>query len=63
VAGLQYGLGKAKKQFFWGKGFFGLSRLFSRPQKGVWGMNAGGLLFRFLIANDAAQISFISPLR
>jgi len=32
--GLQYGLGKAKKLFFWGKGFFALPRLISLPQEG-----------------------------
>jgi len=39
--GLQYGLGFAKT-IFWGKGFGKTSAEFSRPQKGVWGMNAGG---------------------
>ena len=41
VAGLQFGLGFAKN-IFWGKGFGKTSAEFSRPQKGVWGMNAGG---------------------
>ena len=41
VAGLQCGLGFAKT-IFWGKGFGKTSAEFSRPQKGVWGMNAGG---------------------
>jgi hypothetical protein len=45
VAGLQCGLGFAKT-IFWGKGFGKTSAEFSRPQKGVWGMNAGGFLFR-----------------
>jgi hypothetical protein len=54
VAGLQFGLGFAKT-IFWGKGFgktetnvFEIQRGFGfgfRPQKGVWGMNAGGILF------------------
>ena len=52
------GLGKAKI-FFLGKGFFTLPRLIFlgefgfgfRPQKGVWGMNAGGKLFEFLAAS------------
>jgi hypothetical protein len=39
--GLQCGLGFAKT-IFWGKGFGKTSAEFSRPQKGVWGMNAGG---------------------
>jgi len=38
---LQCGLGFAKT-IFWGKGFGKTSAEFSRPQKGVWGMNAGG---------------------
>ena len=33
---------QSENLFFWGKGFFALPRLISRPQKGVWGMNAGG---------------------
>ncbi|MBU1045670.1 hypothetical protein KJ616_00930, partial [Patescibacteria group bacterium] len=40
--GLQCGLGFAKT-IFWGKGFGKTSAEFSRPQKGVWGMNAGGI--------------------
>ena len=48
VAGLQYGLGKAEKQFFWGKRIFRFASAHFRPQKGVWGMNAGGLPFRIL---------------
>jgi len=47
--GLQYGLGFAKT-IFWGKGFGKTSAEFSRPQKGVWGMNAGGLPFRIFLA-------------
>ena len=39
--GIQSGLGFAKT-IFWGKGFGKTSAEFSRPQKGVWGMNAGG---------------------
>jgi len=34
---------QSENLFFWGKGFFALPRLISRPQKGVWGMNAGGI--------------------
>ncbi|OGN05594.1 MAG: hypothetical protein A2831_03575 [Candidatus Yanofskybacteria bacterium RIFCSPHIGHO2_01_FULL_44_17] len=34
------------KTIFWGKGISVLPRLISRPQKGVWGMNAGGFRFR-----------------
>jgi len=59
VAGLQYGLGFAKT-IFWGKGFgktetnvFEIRRGLGfgfRPQKGVWGMNAGGLHFRIFSA-------------
>src|SRR3990167_2239044 len=41
--GLQYGLGKTKIYFSGEKGFFALPRLLYRPQKGVWGMNAGGI--------------------
>ena len=41
VGGAKYGLGFAKT-IFWGKGFGKTSAEFSRPQKGVWGMNAGG---------------------
>jgi len=37
----QCGLGFAKT-IFWGKGFGKTSAEFPRPQKGVWGMNAGG---------------------
>jgi len=37
----QCGLGFAKT-IFWGKGFGKTSAEFSCPQKGVWGMNAGG---------------------
>jgi len=55
VTGLQFGLGKAEKLFFWVKGFSALLRLLFRPQKGVWGMNAGGSTFRFCpIASDSA---------
>ncbi|OGN19307.1 MAG: hypothetical protein A3F25_00615 [Candidatus Yanofskybacteria bacterium RIFCSPHIGHO2_12_FULL_45_19b] len=53
MAGLQFGLGFAKA-IFWGLDFrktetnvFEIRRGFGfgfRPQKGVWGMNAGGLL-------------------
>ena len=42
--GAKCGLGFAKT-IFWGKGFGKTSAEFSRPQKGVWGMNAGGLIF------------------
>jgi len=42
VVGLRCGLGFAKT-IFWGKGFGKTSAEFSRPQKGVWGMNAGGI--------------------
>jgi len=39
------------ENYFLGKGFRKTSADFlvvvSRPQKGVWGMNAGGLLFEF----------------
>jgi len=45
VAGLQYGLGKTEKQFFWGKRIFRFALADFCPQKGVWGMNAGGLPF------------------
>jgi hypothetical protein len=45
VAGLQYGLGKAEKRFFWGKRIFRFASADFRPQKGVWGMNAGGFCF------------------
>ena len=38
----QCGLGFAKT-IFWGKGFGKTSAEFPRPQKGVWGMNAGGV--------------------
>ena len=48
VAGLQFGLGFAKT-IFWGKGFGKTSTEFSRPQKGVWGMNAGGVLAGLVI--------------
>ena len=41
--GLQYGLGKTKIYFSGEKSFFALARLLYRPQKGVWGMNAGGI--------------------
>jgi len=51
VAGLQCGLGFAKT-IFWGKGFRKTETEFSRPQKGVWGMNAGGLSFRIFSAVD-----------
>jgi len=44
VVGLQCGLGFAKL-FFWGFGFGKTETEFSRPQKGVWGMNAGGISF------------------
>jgi hypothetical protein len=43
VAGLQFGLGFGKT-IFWGFGFAKASPDFPRPQKGVWGMNAGGLV-------------------
>ena len=41
LAEFKYGLGFAKT-IFWGFGFGKTSAEFSRPQKGVWGMNAGG---------------------
>jgi len=37
--------------FFWGKEFFRFAStdfVLARPQKGVWGMNAGGILFGIL---------------
>jgi len=43
--GASCGLGFAKA-IFWGKGFGKTSAEFYRPQKGVWGMNAGGIPFR-----------------
>jgi hypothetical protein len=45
VAGLQYGLGKTEKRIFWGKRIFRFASADFRPQKGVWGMNAGGIRF------------------
>ena len=41
LAEFKYGLGKAKKLFFWGKRNFRFASAVSCPQKGVWGMNAG----------------------
>ena len=35
------------QNYFFGKGFAKTSAEFSRPQKGVWGMNAGGIRFYF----------------
>src|SRR3989344_3520586 len=46
LAGLQFGLVKAEKLFSGEKGFSALPRLLYRPQKGVWGMNAGGFPIR-----------------
>jgi len=47
VAGLQFGRGKTEKLFSGERIFrFASANLFLdfvRPQKGVWGMNAGGL--------------------
>src|SRR3989344_5644892 len=40
--GLQYGLGKAEKQFFWGKRIFRFASALVPPAGGVWGgMRAG----------------------
>jgi hypothetical protein len=48
VAGLQFGRGKTEKLFSGERIFrFASANLilhFVRPQKGVWGMNAGGLV-------------------
>jgi len=54
VAGLQYGLGKTEKRFFWGKRIFRFVSAYFRPQKGVWGMNAGGFVLEKM---TAAKIS------
>jgi len=43
--GFNMDLAKRKNNFSGEKGFSVLPRLFSRPQKGVWGMNASGLPF------------------
>ncbi|OGI66121.1 hypothetical protein A3A95_00170 [Candidatus Nomurabacteria bacterium RIFCSPLOWO2_01_FULL_39_18] len=43
--GIQNGLGFAK--LFSGEKDLAKPRRISRPQKGVWGMNAGGLLLDF----------------
>jgi len=53
VAGLQYGLGKTEKRFFWGKRIFRFASADFRPQKGVWGMNAGGSSFLIFLARLA----------
>ena len=60
VAGLQFGLGFAKT-IFWGKGFGKTSANFcccilSARRRGL-GRNPRGLLFVFLIANDAAPLN------
>ena len=52
--GTKCGLGFAKT-IFWGKGFGKTSAEFSRPQKGVWGMNAGGLCFLKKLASLGFQ--------
>jgi hypothetical protein len=51
VAGLQFGLGFAKT-IFWGYGFSQNRDCISRPQKGVWGMNAGGFVSDFILASN-----------
>ena len=57
--GAKCGLGFAKT-IFWGKGFGKTSAEFSRPQKGVWGMNAGGLDFGFFGGNKISAFQFLS---
>jgi len=54
VVGLQCGLGFAKL-FFWGFGFGKTETESSRPQKGVWGMNAGGFRFGFLATSKKTK--------
>ena len=49
------------KLFFWGFGFGKTETEFSRPQKGVWGMNAGGLASEKLAAGFYFKI-FTIPL-
>jgi hypothetical protein len=54
LAEFKCGLGFAKA-IFWGFGFGKTETEFSRPQKGVWGMNAGGLGSGFLKGRLAIQ--------
>ena len=45
--GLQYGLGKAEKQFFWGKRIFRFASADFPPAGGVWGGMRAGFPIRF----------------
>jgi len=48
---------QSEKTNFWGKRIFRFASADFRPQKGVWGMNAGGIEFmHFLLAEKRYAI-------
>ena len=53
---------KRKNYFSGEKGFSALPRLLYRPQKGVWGMNAGGICFWIFWRRILFQLKTGTPL-